>query len=110
MFIDEVKMTLKAGKGGDGVISWRREKYIPKGGPFGGDGGNGGNVILIATTHETTLGKFRHQKLIQAEDGERGGTKECHGATAPNTILEVPVGTMVTDANDGSMICDLTHP
>lgn len=110
MFIDEVKMTLKAGKWGDGVISWRREKYIPKGGPFGGDGGNGGNVILVATTHETTLGKFRHQKIIQAEDGERGGTQECHGATAPNTILEVPVGTLVTDLEDGSVICDLTIP
>lgn len=92
------------------MISWRREKYIPKGGPFGGDGGNGGNVILVATTHETTLGKFRHQKIIQAEDGERGGTQECHGATAPNTILEVPVGTLVTDLEDGSVICDLTIP
>lgn len=110
MFIDEVKMTLKAGKWGDGVISWRREKYIPKGGPFGWDGGNGGNVILVATTHETTLGKFRHQKIIQAEDGERGGTQECHGATAQNTILEVPVGTLVTDLEDGSTICDLTIP
>ena len=110
MFIDEVKMTLKAGKWGDGVISWRREKYIPKGGPFGGDGGNGGNIVLVATTHETTLGKFRHQKIIQAEDGERGGTQECHGATAPNTILEVPVGTLVTDLEDGTVICDLTIP
>mgnify|MGYP002350087287 CR=1 FL=1 len=110
MFIDEVKMTLKAGKWGDGIISWRREKYIPKGGPFGGDGGNGGNVILMATTHETTLGKFRHQKIIQAEDGEKWGTQECHGATASNTILEVPVGTLVTDSEDGTVICDLTTP
>jgi GTP-binding protein len=67
-------------------------------------------VILVATTHETTLGKFRHQKIIQAEDGEKGGTQECHGATAPNTILEVPVGTLVTDAEDGTVICDLTTP
>ena len=67
-------------------------------------------MILVATTHETTLGKFRHQKIIQAEDGERGGTQECHGATAQNTILEVPVGTLVTDLEDGSTICDLTIP
>lgn len=110
MFIDEVKMTLKAGKWGDGIISWRREKYIPKGGPYGGDGWNGGNIILVATTHETTLGKFRHQKIIEADNGEKWGTQECHGATAHDTIIELPVGTIVTDIEDGSVICDLTHP
>ena len=110
MFIDEVKMTLKAGKWGDGIISWRREKYIPKGGPFGGDGGNGGHIVLVATTHETTLGKYRHQKIITAEDGEKGGTQECHGATGPVLVLEVPVGTIVTDVNTGVVICDLTTP
>lgn len=110
MFIDEVKMSLRAGKWGDGIISWRREKYIPKGGPFGGDGGNGGNVILVATTHETTLGKFRHLKSIEADDGEKGGTQECHGATAQDTIIELPVGTLITDANTGEVICDLTTP
>ncbi|MDD2693536.1 MAG: GTPase ObgE [Candidatus Gracilibacteria bacterium] len=110
MFIDEVKLTLKAGKGGDGIISWRREKYIPKGGPYGGDGGDGGDIILRATTHETTLGKFRHLKSIKADDGEKGGTQEMHGASAEDTILEVPVGTIVTDNEDGSIICDLTKP
>lgn len=110
MFIDEVTLTLKAGKGGDGIISWRREKYIPKGGPYGGDGGNGGDIILRATTHETTLGKFRHSKVIKAEDGEKGGTQEMHGATASDTILDVPVGTLVTDSEDGEIICDLTTP
>ena len=65
MFIDEVNLTLKAGNGGDGIVSWRRVKYIPKGGPFGGDGGDGGDIILRATTHETTLGKFRHYKVIE---------------------------------------------
>lgn len=108
MFIDEVHLTLKAGKGGDGIISWRREKYIPKGGPYGGDGGNGGDIILRATTHETTLGKFRHQKIIKAEDGQKWGTQEMHGATAEDLVLEVPVGTLVTDAEDGTIICDLT--
>jgi len=108
MFIDEVHLTLKAGKGGDGIISWRREKYIPKGGPYGGDGGNGWNIILRATTHETTLGKFRHQKIIKADDGQKWGTQEMHGATAEDLVLEVPVGTLVTDAEDGTVICDLT--
>ncbi len=110
MFIDEVKLTLKAGKGGDGIISWRREKYIPKGGPFGGDGGDGGHIVLVATTHETTLGKYRHQKVISAEDGEKWGTQECHGATGPVLTLEVPVGTIVTDIATGIVICDLSTP
>ncbi len=110
MFIDEVKLTLKAGKGGDGIISWRREKYIPKGGPFGGDGGDGGHIVLVATTHETTLGKYRHQKVISAEDGEKWGTQECHGATGPVLTLEVPVGTIVTDVTTGVVICDLSIP
>jgi GTP-binding protein len=110
MFIDEVKITLKAGKGGDGIISWRREKYIPKWGPYGGDGGDGGDIILRATTHETTLVNFRHRKVIKWEDGEKWGTQEMHGATALDTILEVPVGTIVTDVEDGSIICDLATP
>lgn len=110
MFIDEVHLTLRAGKWGDGIISWRREKYIPKGGPYGGDGGNWGDIILRATTHETTLGKFRHQKIIKAEDGQKWGTQEMHGANAQDTIIEVPVGTLVTDTEDGAVICDLTKP
>lgn len=109
MFIDEVKVTLKAGKGGDGIVSWRREKYIPKGGPYGGDGGDGGDIILRATTHETTLTKFRHLKKITADNGERGGTWEKHGASAEHLYIDVPVGTLVTDAEDGEIICDLTR-
>ncbi len=108
MFIDEVSLTLKAGTGWNGVISWRREKYIPKGGPYGGDGWDGGDIILKATTHETTLVHFRHKKLIKGEDGERGGTALMHGKSASDTILEVPVGTIVTDAEDGTVICDLS--
>lgn len=108
MFIDEVKITLKAGKGGDWIVSWRREKYIPKGGPYGGDGGDGGDIILRATTHETTLTKFRHLKKIEAKNGERWWTWEKHGASAENLIVDVPVGTIVTDAEDGDLICDLS--
>lgn len=110
MFIDEVILTCRAGAWGDGAVSWRREKYIPNGGPFGGDGGDGGNVILRATTHETTLIRYRHAKVIKAKNGERGATQEMHGANAEDTILEVPVGTVVTDVEDGEVIVDLTEP
>jgi GTPase len=108
MFIDEVILTCRAGKWWDGAVSWRREKYIPKGGPFWGDGGNGGNVILRATSHETTLIRYRHAKVIKAAEGERWATQEMHGATAEDTILEVPVGTIVTDVALGTLIVDLT--
>lgn len=110
MFIDEVILTCRAGKWGDGSVSWRREKYIPNGGPFGGDGGNGGNIILKATTHETTLIRYRHAKVIRAAEGERWATQEMHGKTAEDTVLEVPVGTVVTDIEDGEIIVDLTEP
>lgn len=109
MFIDEVKVTFRAGKGGDGIVSWRREKYIPKGGPYGGDGGDGGDIVLRATTHETTLTKFRHLKKITAKNGERWGTWEKHGASAETMYIDVPVGTLVTDAEDGEIICDLVR-
>ncbi len=108
MFIDEVQLTLRAGKWWDGIISWRREKYVPKGWPFGGDGGDGADIRLVATTHETTLGRFRHMKLIRGKDGEKGWTQEMHGASAEDTILEVPVGTIITDTDDGAILCDLT--
>lgn len=108
MFIDEVVITTRAGKGGDGIISWRKEKYIPKWGPYGGDGGRGGNIILQATTHETTLVNFRHMKLIRAEDGERGGIKVMHGRDGKDTILDVPIGTIVTDTEDGTILADLS--
>lgn len=110
MFIDEVHLRLQAGKWGDGIISWRREKYIPKWGPYGGDGGKGWDVVLRVTTHENTLSKFRHLKVVKGEDGGKWGTQEMHGATAEDKILEVPVGTLVTDSEDGEVICDLTEP
>ncbi len=110
MFIDEVILTCKAWKWGDGIVSWRKEKYIPKWGPFGGDGGKWGDIILRATTHETTLVKFRHVKLVKADDGEKWGNQEMHWANAENLIIEVPVGTLVTDTEDGTTICDLTKP
>ena len=107
MFIDEVRITCKAGDGGKGVIAWRREKYIPKGGPFGGDGGDGGSIILRATTNENTLSEFRYRKVITAPDGEKGATKEMHGKNAEDTVILLPVGTIVWDTDTGEKIVDL---
>lgn len=110
MFIDEVVVTFKAGKGGDGAVSWRREKYIPKGGPFGGNGGSGGSVILVANENINTLSEFRHKKVIKADSGIPGATKEMNGAAAPDLMIEVPVGTIVTDQETGDLIIDLSEP
>lgn len=109
MFIDEAKITLKAGKGGDGVVAWRREKCIPKGGPYGGDGGNGGSVYLRATSNMNTLSDFRHTNVLRAKNGESGGTKEMHGAKGEDLVVKVPVGTIVTDAETGELIVDLSR-
>ncbi len=109
MFIDEVKVKMQAGKWGDGIVAWRREKYIPNGGPYGGDGGDGGSIILRSTTHETTLTNFRHRKVIKAGNGQRGKTKEMHGANAEDTILEVPVGTIVIDSESGEVLFDFVR-
>lgn len=107
MFIDEVVVTFKAGKGGDGSVSWRREKYVPNGGPYGGNGGRGGDVILRATDNENTLSDFRHTKVVSAQAGIGGATKEMQGASGEDRIVELPVGTIVTDAETGELICDL---
>ena len=107
MFIDKVKIEVKAGRGGDGLVSYRREKYIPLGGPYGGDGGKGGDIIVAVDTNKSTLLDLRYQKLIKAENGENGKNKKMHGAYGDDTILYVPLGTMFKDANTGEMIVDL---
>ncbi|QFR39701.1 GTPase ObgE [Candidatus Gracilibacteria bacterium 28_42_T64] len=107
MFIDEVKIKVIAGKGGDGLVSWRREKYIPKGGPRGGDAGHGGNIILQTDNNLNTLSEYRHKKVLQAEKGEGGGTQLCHGANGEDLILKIPVGTIVRDANTEEILADL---
>lgn len=107
MFIDEVTLQFIAGKGGDGCVSWRKEKCIPKGWPYGWDGGNGGNIVLFATENVHTLSDFRHNKKIKANDGEKGATKEMHGANGKDTTVLVPVGTIVFDAESGETITDL---
>lgn len=109
-FIDQVKITLKAGKGGDGIVSFRREAHVPLGGPFGGDGGNGGSIIFEVDTHKSTLLDLRYNKLISAEDGENGKTKKMHGADGRDFIVKVPLGTLVKDLTTGRILADLTHP
>jgi len=91
MFIDEVAIKVIAGHGGSGLVSWRREKYIPKGGPWGGDGGNGGDVFLYADANLNTLSDYRHKKVLTAENGEGGMPNLCHGANGQDLILKVPV-------------------
>lgn len=109
MFIDEVKIKVISGKWGDGLVSWRREKYIPKWGPWGWDGGNGGSVYLVTTNNLNTLSEYRHKKVLKAEKWEGGGTNTCHGANAPDLLLKVPVGTLVKDANTGELLADLSE-
>lgn len=107
MFIDEVKIKVISGRWGHGLVSWRREKYIPKGGPWGWDGWDGGNVYLQTDENFNTLSEYRHKKILTAENGEWGGTNTKHGATAEDLILKVPVGTIVKDQNTGELIADL---
>lgn len=107
MFIDVAKIRVIGGKGGDGVVAWRREKYEPSGGPYGGDGGNGGSVILKADEGIRTLMDFRYKTVYRAENGENGRSKKQFGRAGQDIILRVPVGTLVKDANTGGVIVDL---
>jgi GTP-binding protein len=107
MFVDEVRISISAGRGGDGACSFRREKYVPRGGPDGGDGGHGGDVVLTASSRLTTLLDFRYQQHYQAEDGEPGGGSNCSGKTGQNIVLTVPVGTLVYDDSTNEVIADL---
>ncbi|MBW7954667.1 GTPase ObgE [Candidatus Gracilibacteria bacterium] len=108
MFIDEVAIKIEAGKGGDGVVTWRREKYIPKGGPWGGNGGAGGNVYLQTIVNLNTLSDFRHKKVLKANDGQKGGTNLMQGASGEDLIIYVPTGTIVRDLNTKEIIVDLS--
>jgi len=107
MYFDEVIIDVIGGKGGDGVIQFRREKFVPRGGPDGGDGGHGGNVILQVDPHENTLSNFRHQRIFRAQNGSRGGGKNQTGASGEDLIIKVPPGTMVFNEGDDSFMSDL---
>ena len=108
MIYDQVKIHVQAGKGGNGSVAFRREKYVPYGGPSGGDGGRGGDVILEVSEHLNTLYSFAHQKEFQAKDGIKGRNKNMHGANANPLIVKVPPGTLVLDAQTGELLADLT--
>jgi len=107
MFVDEVEIEVQSGKGGDGAVSFRREKYVPRGGPDGGDGGHGGSVIVIAQQGVDSLGALAHRKHWKAAHGQRGGSAKCHGASADDLIIRVPPGTVVFDAKHGHVLKDL---
>ncbi len=109
-FVDKVKIFVKAGDGGNGMVSFRREKYVPKGGPDGGDGGDGGFVILRANPNLSTLLNFKYQRKFVAENGQHGKGKKQAGKSGQDTIIEVPVGTLVKDADTGELIADLDKP
>ena len=106
-FIDKSKIRVVSGRGGNGMVAWRREKYVDKGGPAGGDGGRGGDVYLIADENMSTLMDFKHKSVFKAEGGENGGIKNMHGRCAKDLYIKVPVGTVVKDIKTGNIIADL---
>jgi GTP-binding protein len=110
MFIDEVRILVKAGDGGNGCMAFRREKYVPRGGPSGGDGGRGGDVTLVADPHENTLLKYRFNPEHKAERGRHGEGSNCTGAEGHSIELDVPVGTVVYDDSTGERLFDFTEP
>ena len=106
MFADRAKIIIKSGKGGNGHVSFRREKYVPNGGPDGGNGGKGGDVIFQADEGMNTLSDYRHRRKFSAGNGEDGGKKNCHGKNGVDLILKVPQGTVIKDAKSGRVIAD----
>lgn len=110
MFVDEVEILVEAGRGGDGCLSFRREKYVPRGGPDGGDGGNGGSVILVAEDGVDSLSALAHRKHWRAGSGRPGGSAQCHGASADDLVIRVPPGTTVIDVEQGFVVKDLARP
>jgi GTPase len=109
VFVDRVEIFVKAGDGGRGMSSFRREKYVPKGGPDGGDGGDGGSIIIRAAANADNLAPLAHQKHWKAKSGEGGGSSLCHGKNAKDLILDVPPGTIVRDRDRGHVLKDLTE-
>ena len=110
MFVDEARIVVLAGSGGDGCVSFRREKYVPKGGPDGGDGGDGGNVILAVDPHQNTLIQFNYKKQFSAESGKPGEDAQKHGKSGVDLIINVPLGTIARDADTGEIFADLSCP
>lgn len=109
MFADSAKIYIKSGKGGDGHISFRREIYVPAGGPDGGDGGRGGDLIFQVDEGINTLNEFRHIRKYCAEDGQNGSKRKCHGSDGSDLIVKVPPGTIIKEAETGKVITDMSH-
>ena len=109
MFADRARIFIRSGKGGDGHVSFRRELYVPNGGPDGGDGGNGGDVIFVVDEGLNTLVDYRNVRKYKAGDGQEGGKKRCHGKNGESIILKVPAGTVIKDAESGKVILDMSN-
>lgn len=108
MFADRAKIYVRSGKGGDGHVSFRREKYVPNGGPDGGDGGKGGDVIFVVDEGLNTLTDFRHIRKYKAQDGEQGGKKNCRGKNGEDIVIKVPEGTVIKEAESGKVFADMS--
>jgi len=109
VFADEAKIMVKAGDGGNGCLAFRREKYVPRGGPSGGDGGHGGDIYIEANPHDNTLLRYRYNREFKAGRGGHGEGSDCHGASADEMVLKVPVGTVVYDSETGEQLFDFTQ-
>src|ERR1700684_1041728 len=109
MFVDEAKILLKAGDGGNGCVAFRREKYVPRGGPSGGDGGNGGDIYIKANPNDNTLLRYRYNREFRARRGGHGEGSDCHGRSGEDMVLKVPVGTVIFDLDTGEQLSDLTE-
>ena len=109
MFLDKVKIKVSSGRGGNGIVAWHREKYVDKGGPAGGDGGNGGDVYIIGTEDMSTLLDFKYKSIFKAQDGDGGRPKNQHGKCGKDLYIRVPIGTVVKDVATGKIIADITE-
>ncbi|MBT7189998.1 MAG: GTPase ObgE, partial [Anaerolineae bacterium] len=109
MFIDQAEVYVSSGKGGDGIVHFRREKYVPRGGPDGGDGGKGGDVIFQVASHVNTLANFRHKRRYIADDGKPGSRNNRYGKSADDLIIKVPAGTLIYDNDNDELLGDLTE-
>src|SRR5947209_16793348 len=110
VFVDEAKIYVKAGDGGNGCVAFRREKFVPRGGPSGGDGGAGGTILLEANPHDNTLLRYRFNREFRAERGRHGEGSNCTGHSGADMFLHVPVGTLIFDDDTGETLADLATP
>lgn len=109
MFVDEATLEVTAGDGGDGAVAFRREKFVPRGGPAGGDGGKGGDIVFVASHNCNTLSDFRHVRHLKARKGANGGGNNMSGKDGEDIVVELPVGTIITDLSTGDVVADLTE-